>query len=344
MFKNNTILITGGTGGFGNAVLDRFLQTNIAEIRIFSRDEQKQDEMRQDYQSKYPELCDKIKFYIGDVRDLTSLKDAMYGVDHVFHAAALKLVPSCDFFPLEAVKTNVYGTENVLTTAIEAGVMKVICLSTDKAAYPVNAMGTSKAMMEKVVIAKARTIRADKTMICCTRFGKLLCSRGSVIPILVEQIKAGKPLTITDPAMTRFMMSQEEAVELVIFAFKKAESGDIMVQKSPAYTLEVLAKALLELFHAKNAVENIGIRHGEIMYEHLLTHEEYAAAEDLGTYLRVPMCKKHLCYAQYYTDGNKEQVKQASFNSDNTDRLDVEQMKEKLLLLPYIQHQLAEWK
>lgn len=344
MFKNNTILITGGTGGFGNAVLDRFLQTNIAEIRIFSRDEQKQDDMRQDYQSRYPSLCDKIKFYIGDVRDLTSLKDAMFGVDHVFHAAALKLVPSCDFFPLEAVKTNVHGTENVLTAAIEAGVMKVICLSTDKAAYPVNAMGTSKAMMEKVVIAKARTIRADKTMICCTRFGKLLCSRGSVIPILVEQIKAGKPLTITDPAMTRFMMSQEEAVELVIFAFKKAESGDIMVQKSPAYTLEVLAKALLELFHAKNPVENIGIRHGEIMYEHLLTHEEYAAAEDLGAYLRVPMCKKHLCYAQYYTDGNKEQAKQASFNSENAERLDVEQMKEKLLVLPYIQQQLAEWK
>jgi UDP-N-acetylglucosamine 4,6-dehydratase/5-epimerase len=340
MFKNNTILITGGTGSFGNAVLDRFLQTNISEIRIFSRDEQKQDEMRVDYQCRFPELSDKIKFYIGDVRDLSSLKDAMYGVDHVFHAAALKQVPSCEFFPLEAVKTNIYGTENVLTAAINAGVMKVICLSTDKAAYPVNAMGTSKAMMEKVAIAKARTVRADKTTICCTRYGRLLCSRGSVIPILVEQIKAGKPLTITDPSMTRFMMSQEEAVELVIFAFKKAETGDIIVQKAPAYTLDVLAKALLELFEAKNEIDCIGIRHGEIMYEHLLTNEEYASAEDMGKYLRVPMCKQSLCYNQYYTCGDKEQVKLTSFNSNNTERLDVQQMKDKLLNLPYIQKEL----
>jgi len=343
MFKNNTILITGGTGSFGNAVLDRFLETNISEIRIFSRDEKKQDDMRHEYQDKYPKQSDKIKFYIGDVRDLASLKNAMHGVDYIFHAAALKQVPSCEFFPLEAVKTNVIGTDNVLTAAIEAGVKKVICLSTDKAAYPVNAMGTSKAMMEKVSVAKSRTVDPSKTLICCTRYGNVMCSRGSVIPILVEQIKTGKLLTITEPEMTRFMMSLEEAVELVMFAFKKADAGDIMVQKAPACTLDVLTQALLEIFHAKNEIKLIGIRHGEKMYETLLTNEECATAEDLGEFFRVPVDKRDLNYEKYYTDGNKEQVKLSSFNSNNTQILSVLQMKEKLLSLQYIRDEIAAW-
>ena len=281
MFSGKTLLITGGTGSFGNAVLNRFLGTDIGEIRIFSRDEKKQDDMRHEYQAKYPELSNKIKFYIGDVRDLQSVKNAMHGVDYIFHAAALKQVPSCEFFPIEAVKTNVLGTENVLTAAIEAGVKKVICLSTDKAAYPVNAMGTSKAMMEKVVVAKSRTVSPDKTMICCTRYGNVMCSRGSVIPLFIDQIKAGNPLTVTEPEMTRFIMSLEEAVELVLFAFENADSGDIMVQKAPACTIEVLAKAVKELFDKDNTsdIKVIGIRHGEKMYETLLTNEDCANAE-----------------------------------------------------------------
>ena len=285
MFKGKTLLITGGTGSFGNAVLERFLDTDIGEIRIFSRDEKKQDDMRHRYNN------DKIKYYIGDVRNLQSIKNAMYGVDFVFQAAALKQVPSCEFFPLEAVKTNVIGTDNVLTACIECGVKKVICLSTDKAAYPVNAMGTSKAMMEKVFVARSRTVSPEKTLICGTRYGNVMCSRGSVIPLFIEQIKSGEPLTVTDPQMTRFIMSLEEAVELVIFAFKHAESGDIMVQKAPACTIGVLAQAVKELFHVENEIKVIGIRHGEKMYETLLTNEECAHAIDMGEFYRVPADK-----------------------------------------------------
>jgi UDP-glucose 4-epimerase len=337
MFKNATLMITGGTGSFGNAVLDRFLNTDIAEIRIFSRDEKKQDDMRHKYKS------DKIKYYIGDVRDLASLKNAMYGVDFLFHAAALKQVPSCEFFPLEAVKTNVIGTDNVLTAAIESGVKKVICLSTDKAAYPVNAMGTSKAMMEKVFVAKSKTVSPKKTLICGTRYGNVMCSRGSVIPLFIDQIKAGKPLTITEPTMTRFIMSLEEAVELVLFAFENAESGDIMVQKAPACTIGVLATAVSELFNVEKNLKIIGIRHGEKMHETLLTNEECAQAIDMGDFFRVPADKRDLNYDKYYTDGDYERNALTEFNSGNTDILSVEEVKEKLMSLQYIRDELASW-
>ena len=343
MFDNKVLLISGGTGSFGNAVLNRFLTTDIKEIRIFSRDEKKQDDMRHEYQAKYPQLSSKIKFYIGDVRDLSSVKNAMHGVDYIFHAAALKQVPSCEFFPIEAVKTNVLGTENVLTAAIEAGVKKVICLSTDKAAYPVNAMGTSKAMMEKVFVAKSRTVSPDKTLICGTRYGNVMCSRGSVIPLFIEQIKAGQPLTVTEPAMTRFIMSLEEAVELVLFAFEHAESGDIMVQKAPACTIGVLAQAVKELFHAENEIKVIGIRHGEKMYETLLTNEECANAIDMGNFYRVPADKRDLNYDKYFKEGDEERNPLTEFNSNNTELLSVEQVKETLLSLPYIRDEIAAW-
>lgn len=337
MFKDKTLLITGGTGSFGNAVLERFLDTDIGEIRIFSRDEKKQDDMRHHYSSN------KIKYYIGDVRDLQSIKNAMHGVDYVFQAAALKQVPSCEFFPLEAVKTNVVGTDNVLTACIECGVKKVICLSTDKAAYPVNAMGMSKAMMEKVFVAKAKTVSPERTLICGTRYGNVMCSRGSVIPLFIEQIEKGQPLTVTDPEMTRFIMSLEEAVELVIFAFNKAESGDIMVQKAPACTIGVLAQAVKELFHVENEIKVIGIRHGEKMYETLLTNEECAHAIDLGGFYRVPVDKRDLNYDKYYKYGNEERNVLKEFNSNNTEQLSVEAIKEKLLSLKYIREELIEW-
>ncbi len=337
IFEGKTLLITGGTGSFGNAVLKRFLNTSIKEIRIFSRDEKKQDDMRHEYQN------DKIKYYIGNVRDLQSVKDAMHGVDYIFHAAALKQVPSCEFFPLEAVKTNVFGTDNVLTAAIQAGVKKVICLSTDKAAYPVNAMGTSKAMMEKVFVAKSRTVDSDQTLICGTRYGNVMCSRGSVIPLFIEQIKAGNPLTVTEPTMTRFIMSLEEAVELVIFAFEHAAAGDIMVQKAPACTIEVLAQAVKELFHADNPIKVIGIRHGEKMYETLLTNEECARTTDMGGFYRVPADQRDLNYDQYFNVGNQERNRLTEFNSNNTEILNVEQVKEKLLQLEHIREELREW-
>ena len=343
IFANKTLLITGGTGSFGNAVLNRFLNTDIGEIRIFSRDEKKQDDMRHEYQAKYPEASNKIKFYIGDVRDIQSVKNAMHGVDYIFHAAALKQVPSCEFFPIEAVKTNVLGTENVLTAAIEAGVKKVICLSTDKAAYPVNAMGTSKAMMEKVIVAKSRTVSPEKTSICCTRYGNVMCSRGSVIPLWIEQIKNGHPITVTEPTMTRFIMSLEEAVELVVFAFQNAESGDIMVQKAPACTIEVQAQAVRELFHSDDEIKVIGIRHGEKMYETLLTNEECTNAIDMGNFYRVPCDKRDLNYDKYFKDGDVERNPLTEFNSNNTDLLTVEQVKEKMLELQYIRDELAEW-
>ena len=338
-FANKTLLITGGTGSFGNAVLERFLQTDIGEIRVFSRDEKKQDDMRHDFQVRMPEVADKIKFYIGDVRDLASVKNAMHGVDYIFHAAALKQVPSCEFFPMEAVKTNVIGTDNVLTAAIEAGVKSVICLSTDKAAYPVNAMGTSKAMMEKVVVAKSRTTSATK--ICCTRYGNVLCSRGSVVPLWIDQIKAGKPITITEPTMTRFVMSLEEAVDLVLFAFQNGESGDILVQKAPACTIETLAKAVTELFAPGHEIKTIGIRHGEKMYETLLTNEECAGAIDLGSFYRVPCDKRGLNYDKYFKEGDTQRNPLTEFNSGNTEQMTVEQVKEKLLTLPDIRQQLA---
>ena len=342
MFKNKTLLITGGTGSFGNAVLNGFLETEIGEIRIFSRDEKKQDDMRHEYQARFPELSNKIKFYIGDVRDLQSVKNAMHGVDYIFHAAALKQVPSCEFFPIEAVKTNVLGTENVLTAAIDAGVERIICLSTDKAAYPVNAMGTSKAMMEKVIVAKSRTVSPDKTMICCTRYGNVMCSRGSVIPLWIDQIKAGKPITLTEPSMTRFIMSLEEAVTLVMFAFENAESGDIMVQKAPACTIEVLAKAVKGLFDKEDnsPIKVIGIRHGEKMYETLLTNEECANAVDMGNFYRVPADKRDLNYDKYLKEGDEDRNLLTEFNSNNTELLDVEQVKEKLLSLQYIRDEL----
>ncbi len=344
MFKGKTLLITGGTGSFGNAVLNRFLDTDIGEIRIFSRDEKKQDDMRHEYQAKYPESSGKIKFYIGDVRDLQSVKNAMHGVDYIFHAAALKQVPSCEFFPVEAVKTNVLGTDNVLTAAIEEGVKKVICLSTDKAAYPVNAMGTSKAMMEKVVVAKSRTVSPEKTTICCTRYGNVMCSRGSVIPLWIEQIKAGEPITITEPKMTRFIMSLEEAVELVLFAFQNAQSGDIMVQKAPACTIEVLAQAVKDLFDHDNMsdIKVIGIRHGEKMYETLLTNEECAGAIDMGNFYRVPADKRDLNYDKYFKGDEKKRNVLTEFNSNNTDLLGIEEVKEKLLALKYIQEELRK--
>ena len=343
MFEGETLLITGGTGSFGHAVLNRFLKTDIKEIRIFSRDEKKQDDMRHEYQAKCPELSEKIKFYIGDVRNLQSVKDAMHGVDYVFHAAALKQVPSCEFFPIEAVKTNVIGTDNVLTAAIEEGVKKVICLSTDKAAYPINAMGTSKAMMEKVFVAKSRTVDPEKTLICGTRYGNVMCSRGSVIPLFIEQIKSGQALTITEPKMTRFIMSLEEAVELVLFAFEHAENGDIMVQKAPACTIEVLAQAVRALFHADNEIKIIGIRHGEKMYETLLTNEECAHAIDMGDFFRVPADKRDLNYDKYFKEGDQKRTELTEFNSDNTELLNVKQVKEKLLSLEYIRNELAEW-
>jgi len=334
MFKDKVLLITGGTGSFGNAVLDRFLSTDIKEIRIFSRDEKKQDDMRHKYQS------DKIKFYIGDVRDGESLKYAMHGVDFIFHAAALKQVPSCEFFPMQAVKTNVIGTDNVLNAAISSGVKKVICLSTDKAAYPVNAMGASKAMMEKVVVSKSHKVSSKETLICATRYGNVMCSRGSVIPLFIDQIKAGKPLTLTEPTMTRFIMSLEEAVELVLFAFHHAESGDIMVQKAPACTLEVLATAVSELFGVKPDIKVIGIRHGEKMFETLLTNEECANAIDMGEFYRVPADKRDLNYDSYFVDGDTDRVTLSEFNSNNTKLLDVAEVKDKLLELEYIRNEL----
>ena len=342
LFTQKKLLITGGTGSFGNAVLNRFLETDIGEIRIFSRDEKKQDDMRHEFQLIMPEASDKIRFYIGDVRNLDSIKDAMYGVDFIFHAAALKQVPSCEFFPLEAVKTNVLGTDNVLTAAIDAGVKTVICLSTDKAAYPVNAMGTSKAMMEKVIVAKSRT--TTKTKICCTRYGNVLCSRGSVIPLWIEQIKAGKPITITEPTMTRFIMSLDEAVDLVLFAFEKGISGDILVQKAPACTIGTLAKAVCELFNPQTQIKVIGIRHGEKMFETLLTNEECAHAYDLGNFYRVPCDKRDLNYDKYFKQGEVERNLLTQFDSNNTAILNAEQVKEKLLSLSYIQDELRSMK
>ena len=326
-------MITGGTGSFGNAVLNRFLRTDIGEIRIFSRDEKKQDDMRHLYQS------DKLRYYIGNVREIDSVRTAMRGVDYVFHAAALKQVPSCEFFPMEAVMTNVIGTNNVLTAAIECGVKKVICLSTDKAAYPVNAMGTSKAMMEKVAVARARN--SGDTVICCTRYGNVLCSRGSVVPLFIDQIRKGLPLTVTEPNMTRFVMSLEEAVDLVLFAFRNGRPGDILVQKAPACTISTLASAVKKVFNADNAIKVIGIRHGEKMYETLLTNEECAHAEDLGDFYRVPADNRDLNYDKYFTDGNTERNTLTEFNSNNTALWDVDRVAEKLLSLDYIKKELA---
>lgn len=343
-FKDKTLLITGGTGSFGHAVLDRFLQTDIREIRIFSRDEKKQDDMRHYFQAQMPDAADKLRFFIGDVRDAASIKNAMYGVDYVFHAAALKQVPSCEFFPIEAVKTNVFGTENVLTAAIDAGVKAVICLSTDKAAYPVNAMGTSKAMMEKVVVAKSRTVDPEKTKICCTRYGNVLCSRGSVVPLWIDQIKAGKPITVTEPKMTRFVMTLEEAVDLVLFGFEHGQSGDILVQKAPACTIEVLAEAVKELFQADVPTQIIGIRHGEKLYETLLTNEECANAIDMGAFYRVPCDKRDLNYDKYFTKGNVERNLLSEFNSNNTALLTKEEVIEKLLSLEDIRRERKELK
>ncbi len=344
IFKDKCLLITGGTGSFGNAVLNRFLNTDIREIRVFSRDEKKQDDMRHEFQAKLPEAANKIKFFIGDVRDISSVRNAMHGVDYIFHAAALTQVPSCEFFPMEAVKTNVIGTDNVLTAAIEAGVKSVICLSTDKAAYPVNAMGTSKAMMEKVIVAKSRTVAPEDTKICCTRYGNVMCSRGSVIPLWIDQIKAGNPITITEPTMTRFIMSLEEAVDLVLFAFEKGVSGDILVQKAPACTIETLAKAVTGLFAPGHEIKVIGIRHGEKMYETLLTNEECANAIDLGNFYRVPSDKRDLNYDKYFKEGDMERNVLTEFNSSNTELLNVAQVQEKLLSLSYIREELASWK
>lgn len=334
MFKGKTIMVTGGTGSFGNAVVDRFLETDIAQIRIFSRDEKKQHDMRKKYNNE------KLKFYIGDVRDKRSVDYAMSGVDYVFHAAALKQVPSCEFYPMEAVKTNVIGTENVLDAAIEAGVKKVVCLSTDKAVYPINAMGISKAMMEKVMAAKARN--SEKTVICATRYGNVMASRGSVIPLFVSQIKSGNDMTITDPNMTRFLMSLEEAVELVIYAYTNGEAGDIFVQKAPASTIEVLAKAVKELFNAKNDINIIGTRHGEKLYETLLTREEMAVAKDLPGYYRILPDNRDLNYAKYFSKGQEKLSYGKDYNSHNTERLDVSEVKQKLLELSYIQEELQQ--
>lgn len=338
MFKDKVLLITGGTGSFGNAVAQRFLNTDIREIRIFSRDEKKQDDMRNRYKNE------KLKFYIGDVRDISSVKSAMYGVDYVFHAAALKQVPSCEFFPLEAVKTNVFGTDNVLTAGIESGVKKIVCLSTDKAAYPINAMGISKAMMEKVFVAKSRTVDPEDTLICGTRYGNVMASRGSVIPLFIDQIKSNRPLTITDPTMTRFLMSLEEAVDLVIYAFENAQAGDIMVQKAPASTIGDLAQAIKELFRADNEVQIIGTRHGEKKHETLLTKEEYAVAEDLGGFYRVPADNRDLNYDKYFVEGDHKLSTQEEYNSHNTQRLTVEQIKAKLLTLEYVRNELEEYR
>lgn len=337
MFRNKTLLITGGTGSFGNAVLERFLETDINEIRIFSRDEKKQHDMRKRYSNP------KIKFYIGDVRNCESIKDSLRGADFVFHAAALKQVPSCEFFPMEAVKTNIFGTDNVLNAAIQTGVKKVICLSTDKAAYPINAMGISKAMMEKVYVAKSKTVNQKQILICGTRYGNVMASRGSVIPLFIEQIKNGQPLTVTDPNMTRFLMSLEEAVELVMFAFQKAEAGDIMVQKAPASTIGDLAQAIKDLFNAENEIKIIGTRHGEKRYETLLTKEEYIVAEDMGGFYRVPADTRDLNYDKYFVEGDQKLSSQEEYNSDNTERLNVEQIKEKLLQLKYVRNELESW-
>ena len=338
-FANKTLMITGGTGSFGNAVLNRFLKTDIEEIRIFSRDEKKQDDMRHEFQAKMPEVANKIKFFIGDVRDISSVTNAMHGVDYIFHAAALKQVPSCEFFPMEAVHTNVIGTDNVLTAAINEGVKSVICLSTDKAAYPVNAMGITKALEERVAVAKART--TDKTKICCTRYGNVMCSRGSVIPLWIDQIREGNPITITEPSMTRFIMSLDEAVDLVLFAFEHGVNGDILVQKAPACTIETLAKAVTELFNPQTEIKVIGIRHGEKLYETLLTNEECSGAVDMGDFYRVPCDKRDLNYDRYFSKGNKLRNTLAEFNSNNTELLSVEEVKEKLLSLQYIKDELA---
>ena len=339
IFAGKTLMITGGTGSFGNAVLNRFLRTDIAEIRIFSRDEKKQDDMRHEYQAKFPDVAHKIKFYIGDVRSLESCRSAMPGTDYIFHAAALKQVPSCEFFPMEAVKTNIIGTDNVLTAAIEAGVESVICLSTDKAAYPINAMGTSKAMEEKIAVAKSRYSR--NTKICCTRYGNVMCSRGSVIPLWIDQIRNGNPITLTEPKMTRFIMSLEEAVDLVLFAFEHGENGDILVQKAPACTIQTQAEAVCELFGGKKEdIKVIGIRHGEKMYETLLTNEECAKAIDMGDFYRVPADNRTLNYDKFFTEGDEKRVTLSEFNSDNTRRLTVEETKEKIASLEYIQNEL----
>lgn len=337
MFGGKILLITGGTGSFGNAVLNRFLETDIKEIRIFSRDEKKQDDMRKVYKS------DKIKFYIGDVRQRDSIKNAMYGVDYVFHAAALKQVPSCEFFPMEAVQTNVIGTDNVLSAAIDCGVKKVICLSTDKAAYPINAMGISKAMMEKVFVAKSRTIPQELTLICGTRYGNVMASRGSVIPLFIDQIKRGEPITVTDPKMTRFLMDLREAVELVVFAFNNANAGDIMVQKSPASTIGDLAQAIKELFEVDNEIKVIGTRHGEKSYETLLTREEHIVSTDMGDFYRVPSDQRDLNYDKYFSQGSPELSAEGEYNSNNTHQLDVEAIKKRLLTLDLVREELKLW-
>lgn len=341
LFTGKTLMITGGTGSFGNAVLNRFLKTDIGEIRIFSRDEKKQDDMRHEFQAKMPEVADKIKFYIGDVRDLQSVKGAMHGVDYIFHAAALKQVPSCEFFPMEAVRTNVIGTDNVLTAAIEEGVECVICLSTDKAAYPINAMGITKAIEEKVSVAKSRM--SGKTKICCTRYGNVMCSRGSVIPLWIDQIKSGNPITITEGSMTRFIMSLEEAVDLVLFAFEHGENGDLLIQKAPACTIQTQAEAVCELFGGKKEdIKVIGIRHGEKMYETLLTNEECAKAVDMGNFYRVPADNRGLNYDKYFKEGDEKRNTLTEFNSNNTRRLNLEKTKEKIASLSYIQEELAK--
>lgn len=341
LFMAKTLMITGGTGSFGNAVLNRFLKTDIGEIRIFSRDEKKQDDMRHDFQARMPEVADKIKFYIGDVRDLQSVRAAMPGVDYIFHAAALKQVPSCEFFPMEAVRTNVIGTENVLTAAIEEGVESVICLSTDKAAYPINAMGITKAIEEKVAVAKSRM--SGKTKICCTRYGNVMCSRGSVIPLWIDQIKQGNLITLTEPSMTRFIMSLEEAVDLVLFAFEHGENGDLLIQKAPACTIQTQAEAVCELFGGKKEdIKVIGIRHGEKMYETLLTNEECAKAIDMGNFYRVPADNRGLNYDKYFKDGDEKRNTLTEFNSNNTKRLNLEETKEKIASLEYIQAELAK--
>ena len=344
-FDNATLMITGGTGSFGSTVLKHFLDSDLKEIRIFSRDEKKQDDMRHELQAKHPDTAKKVKFYIGDVRNPQSIRDAMPGVDYIFHAAALKQVPSCEFFPMQAVQTNIIGTDNVLHAAIDAGVKRVVCLSTDKAAYPINAMGTSKAMMEKVFVAKARTVSPERTLICGTRYGNVMCSRGSVIPLFIDQIRSGQPLTVTSPDMTRFIMSLEEAVELVLFAFEHAHSGDILVKKAPACTIGVLAQAVKELFHAPDhPVRIIGIRHGEKMYETLLTNEECAHAIDLGNFYRVPCDKRDLNYDKYFKDGDTQRNVLTEFNSNNTELLNVEQVQQKLLSLSYIREELEAMK
>ena len=340
-FSGKTLLITGGTGSFGNAVLNRFLETDIKEIRVFSRDEKKQDDMRHEFQAKMPEVAEKIKFYIGDVRDINSVRNVMPGVDYVFHAAALKQVPSCEFFPIEAVKTNVLGTDNVLTAAVEAGVKSVICLSTDKAAYPINVMGITKALAERTAIAKSRNVSEGGTRICCTRYGNVLCSRGSVVPLWIDQIKNGQNITITEPKMTRFIMSLEEAVDLVLFAFENGSNGDLFVKKAPAGTIQVLAEAVCELFGGnKDNIRIIGIRHGEKLYETLLTNEECSKSIDMGDFFKVFADNRSLNYDKYFSDGDVKRSELSEFNSNNTKLLDVEEVKAKLLELQYIRDEI----